>query len=116
KAQRSQELYDQKLIARNDLDTATAAAATAEASFKSAEAQVTQARAALHQNQVNLDHTVIRAPIDGMVISRSVDVGQTGAATLQAPTIFVIAQDLTQMQVSASIDESDIGRVAPGQP
>ena len=116
KAQRSQELYDQKLIARNDLDTATAAAATAEASFKSAEAQVTQARAALNQNQVNLDHTVIRAPIDGIVISRSVDVGQTVAASLQAPTIFVIAQDLTQMQVSASIDESDIGRVAPGQP
>src|SRR5258705_2027207 len=116
KARRAQELSDQKLIARSDLDTATAAAATAEASFKSAQAQVRQARAALNQNQVNLDHTIIRAPIDGIVISRSVDIGQTVAASLSAPTLFVIAQDLGHMQVSASIDESDIGRVAAGQP
>jgi HlyD family secretion protein len=116
KARRAQELSDQKLISRNDLDTATAAAATAQAALKSTQAQVTQARAMLNQAQVNLDHTIIRAPIDGIVISRSVDVGQTVAASLSAPTIFVIAQDLTHMQVSASIDESDIGRVAAGQP
>src|SRR5690242_9773733 len=116
KAKRAQELYDQKLISRNDLETALAAAAQAEAALKSAQAQVTQARAVLNQNQVNFGHTVIRAPIDGVVISRNVDVGQTVAASLAAPTIFVIAQDLTHMQVSASIDESDIGRVAPGQP
>ena len=116
KAKRAQELWDQKLISRNDLETAQAAAAQDEAALKSAQAQVTQARAALNQNQVNLGHTIIRAPIDGIVISRSVDVGQTVAASLQAPTIFVIAQDLAHMQVSASIDESDIGRVAVGQP
>ena len=116
KAKRAQELSDQKLISRNDLETALSAAAQSEAALKSAEAQVTQARAALNQNQVNLGHTIIRAPIDGVVISRSVDVGQTVAASLSAPIIFVIAQDLTHMQVSASIDESDIGRVASGQP
>src|SRR5216110_735048 len=116
KAKRAQELYDQKLISRNDLETAQTTAKGADAALKSSQAQLTQMRAALNQAQVNLDHTIIRAPIDGIVISRSVDVGQTVAASLQAPTIFVIAQDLTHMQVSASIDESDIGRVAAAQP
>ena len=115
KARRAQELFDQKLISRNDLETAQAAAMQAEASFKSAQAQVTQARAALNQSQVNLGHTIITAPIDGIVISRSVDVGQTVAASMSAPTLFLIAQDLGHMQVSASIDESDIGRIAAGQ-
>src|SRR4051812_65213 len=105
KAKRAQELSDQKLISRNDLETAQAAAAQAAAALRSAQAQVTQARAALNQNQVNLTHTIIRAPIDGIVISRSVDVGQTVAASMSAPTLFVIAKDLTRMQVSASIDE-----------
>ena len=116
KPRRAQELFDQKLIARNDLETAQATAMQAEASCKSAQAQVTQARAALNQNQVNLGHTIITAPIDGIVISRNVDVGQTVAASMQAPTLFVIAQDLAHMQVSASIDEADIGRIAQGQP
>ena len=116
KARRAQELSDQKLISRNDLETAQATAAQAQASLKSSEAMITQARAALNQNQVNLGHTIITAPIDGIVISRSVDVGQTVAASMSAPTLFVIAQDLTRMQVSASIDESDIGRIAAGQP
>jgi HlyD family secretion protein len=116
KLRRAQELYDQKLISRNDLETAQAAAMQAEADFKSSEAQVTQARAALNQAQVNLEHTIIRSPIDGTVISRNVDVGQTVAASMSAPTLYVIAQDLMRMQVSASIDEADIGRVAPGQP
>jgi HlyD family secretion protein len=74
-----------------------------------------QARAALQQADVNLGHTVITAPIDGIVVARSVDVGQTVAASMQAPTLFVIAQDLAHMQVLASIDESDIGRVQAGQ-
>lgn len=87
----------------------------AEAAEKSAQAQITQARAALNQNEVTLGHTIIRAPIDGIVISRSVDVGQTVAASMQAPTLFVIAQDLTRMQVRASIDEADIGRIRAGQ-
>src|SRR5262245_37225204 len=115
KARRAQELYDQKLIARNDLETAQATAAQAEAALKSAQAMVTQARAALNQNEVNLGHTIITAPIDGIVISRSVDVGQTVAASMSAPTLFVIAQDLAHMQVSASVDESDIGKIANGQ-
>jgi HlyD family secretion protein len=116
KARRAQELSDQKLISRNDLETAQSTAAQAQAAVKSAQAMVTQARAAVNQNQVNLGHTIITAPIDGIVISRSVDVGQTVAASMQAPTLFVIAQDLAHMQVSASIDESDIGRIAAGQP
>ena len=67
------------------------------------------------QNQVNLDHSIITAPIDGIVTQRSVDVGQTVAASMQAPTLFIIAADLTKMQVSANIDESDVGRIRPGQ-
>jgi len=115
KSKRAQELSDQKLISRNDLETAQATAMQADAALKSAEAQVTQARASLNQTEVNLEHTIIRSPIDGTVISRSVDVGQTVAASMSAPTLYVIAQDLTHMQVSASIDESDIGRIQPGQ-
>jgi len=115
KLRRAQELFDQKLIARTDLETAESAARQAEASVKSAAAQITQARAALNQNEVTLGHTIIRAPIDGIVVSRSVDVGQTVAASMQAPTLFVIAQDLTRMRVSASIDEADIGQVRAGQ-
>ena len=115
KLRRAQDLFDQKLIARTDLETAQASAAQSQAALKSAEAQITQARAALNQVQVNLNNTIIKAPIDGVVISRNVDVGQTVAASMQAPTLFVLAQDLTRMQVSASVDESDIGRIAAGQ-
>ena len=92
------------------------AAGSAEAQLKSlSEAQVTQAQASLNQNQVNLEHTVIKAPIDGLVISRNVDVGQTVAASMQAPTLFVLAADLTKMQVVANLDESDVGRIRPDQ-
>jgi HlyD family secretion protein len=80
-----------------------------------AEAQVKQAEAALRQAQVDLDHTHIRAPVDGVVVSRNVDVGQTVAASLQAPILFLIAQDLTKMQVDTNVDEADIGRVRVGQ-
>ena len=88
---------------------------SSEAQIRSSQAQVTQAEAALNQNQVNLQHTVIEAPIDGLVISRNVDVGQTVAASMQAPTLFVLAADLTKMQVVANLDESDVGRIRPGQ-
>lgn len=115
KARRASELWDKQLIPRTDLETAQATARQAEASLKSAEAQVTQARASLSQAQVNRGHAIIRAPIDGIVISRSVDVGQTVAASTSAPTLYVIAKDLSQMRVNARIDESDIGRVSPGQ-
>jgi HlyD family secretion protein len=97
------------LIPFTDLETAEMNARQAQASVRAAEAQLVQARASLNQVEVNLGHTIIRAPIDGIVISRDVDVGQTVAASMQAPTLFVIARDLRQMQVNANIDESDIG-------
>jgi HlyD family secretion protein len=116
KLKRARELSQQKLIPTTDLETAEATARGAEAAVKAARAQIVQARASLNQAEVNLGHTIITAPIDGIVISRNVDVGQTVAASMQAPTLFVIAQDLSRMQVNASIAESDIGRVASGQP
>lgn len=88
---------------------------SAKARLESARAQIKQAEAELELAQVNLDHTKITAPVNGIVISRNVDVGQTVAASLQAPTLFTIAQDLTEMQVDTNISEADIGRVAPGQ-
>jgi HlyD family secretion protein len=115
KLRRAQQLWEQQLIAQTDLETAQAAARQAEAALKAAHAQVAQSRASLSQAQVNIGHTVIRAPIDGVVISRNVDVGQTVAASMSAPTLFVIANDLAQMRVNASIDEADIGRVREGQ-
>jgi HlyD family secretion protein len=115
KLRRAQTLADQGLIAKADLDSAQSAARQAQASLQGSQAQITQARAALNQNQVNLSHTVITAPVDGIVISRNVDVGQTVAASMSAPTLFVIAQDLTEMQVQASVDEADIGRIQSGQ-
>ncbi len=83
----------------------------AEAMLKSAHAQVQQKQAGLRQAQVDLDHTQIRAPVNGVVVSRAVDVGQTVAASLQAPILFTIAEDLTKMQVETSVDEADIGRI-----
>ena len=98
--------------------TATAMEASrkmAEATLQHAEAAVNQQLAALEQAQVDLSRTIIRAPIDGVVIGRNVDPGQTVAATLEAPTLFTIAQDLHQMEVHAKIDEADIGRIQLGQ-
>lgn len=116
KLRRANELFDKLLIPASDLETAESNAKTAEAALQAAEAQVVQARASLNQSQVNLGHTIIRAPIDGVVVARNVDVGQTVAASMQAPTLFIIARDLSDMRVNASIDESDIGRIEPGQP
>lgn len=87
----------------------------AEAQLQNARAQVGQSEAALRQAQVDLERTYIRAPVDGSVVSRSVDVGQTVAASLQAPTLFTIAQDLRNMQVDTSVDEADVGRIRLGQ-
>jgi HlyD family secretion protein len=136
---RKTELSRRELIARSDLDSAQAvsdsAAASldaakakeqslvagvgsaqaqlrvAEAQLASARAQVSQKRAMLRQAEVDLGHTTIRAPVAGVVVSRQVDVGQTVAASLQAPVLFTIAQDLTKMQVDTSVDEADIGRI-----
>jgi len=115
KYQRAQELSAKSLIAQSDFDAAKIALDSAQAQIQSSDATVTQAKASLNQAQVNLDHTIIEAPIDGIVTQRSVDVGQTVASSLQAPTLFIIAADLTKMQVSANIDESDVGRIRPGQ-
>jgi HlyD family secretion protein len=115
KLARARELSARSLIPASELETADVNLRSAQAQLRSVEAQVTQARANLNQAQVNLQHTVIRAPIDGIVISRNVDVGQTVAASMQAPTLFVIAADLTKMKVNANIDEADVGRIRPGQ-
>jgi HlyD family secretion protein len=85
------------------------------AQLAAGEAQVKQQEAALRQAQIDLNHTYIRAPVDGTVVSRNVDVGQTVAASLQAPTLFLIAQDLTKMQVDTNVDEADVGRVRVGK-
>jgi HlyD family secretion protein len=116
KLRRARELASQQLIAQSDLDAAVSTASAADAAVKSAEAQLVQAQASLNQAQVNLSHTVIRAPIDGVVIARNVNVGQTVAASMQAPTLFVIAQNLKEMRVNASVDESDIGKIQMNQP
>jgi HlyD family secretion protein len=116
KLNRATELAARQLISTSDLEAAQLTKRTTEAQIKSASAQVTQARAALSQSQVNLQKTVITSPINGIVISRSVDVGQTVAASLQAPTLFTIAADLREMQLKASIDESDLGNIKEGQP
>src|SRR5437762_153310 len=101
--------HDQALASA--IQSAIAQLRVAEAMLASARAQVEQKIAALKQSQLDLDHTTITAPVDGVVVSRQVDVGQTVAASLQAPVLFTIAQDLTQMQVETSVDEADIGRI-----
>jgi HlyD family secretion protein len=140
---RNRDLRERGLIAQADEDTAQAAYDSAvaqvdaskaqeeaqasavraaeaqlrvsEAMLKNAGAQVVQNQAALRQAQVDLERTFIRAPVDGTVVGRSVDVGQTVAASLQAPTLFTIAQDLRNMQVDTNVDEADVGRVTVGQ-
>lgn len=102
--------------AREQLRTAQAQLAVGEAQVSNVEAVVRQREAQLAQAKVDLERTTIRAPVDGIVVKKSVEPGQTVAASLQAPELFVIAQDLREMQVEASIDEAEIGRVKVGQP
>jgi HlyD family secretion protein len=115
KLTRAQQLSGRSLIPRTDLEAAEVDVHEAKAQVKAAQASLTQAQAQLKNQQVNLGYTTITAPIDGIVISRNVDAGQTVAASMNAPTLFVLAADLTQMQVVANIDESDVGRIRPGQ-
>jgi HlyD family secretion protein len=115
KYERAQELAKQQLVPESDLETARATYQSAVAQHQANKAAVKQAEAAVNQAQVDLDHTVISAPVDGVVLARNVDIGQTVAASFQAPVLFVIANDLSRMQVNASIDEADIGRVRVGQ-
>src|ERR1700724_2618606 len=102
--------------AEANLAKAGAALLQTRAEYHRAKAQVSQTAAAVSVARANLDYTVIRSPIDGVIVARNVDVGQTVAASLQAPTIFTIAQDLTKMQVYAKVDESDVGRIRVRQP
>jgi HlyD family secretion protein len=104
----------QKQQALAQLNQAKAQAQASRSQVSQAQAQAAQAKAAVDLAQVNLNHTVIEAPIDGVVVARNVDVGQTVAASLQAPTIFLIANDLTRMQVLANIDEADVGQLQVG--
>jgi HlyD family secretion protein len=112
--ERTSALASKKLVAQADADTAMAGFQSAEAQVASARAGLSQARAAVEQTKVNLAYTTIVSPISGVVISRNVDRGQTVAASLQAPTLFTIAEDLAKMEVHTSVAESDVGRLAQG--
>lgn len=116
KAARARALSERQLIAATERDAAEVGVRLAEAQVRAAAAEVTQAQAALRQADVNLAKTVIASPIDGIVIARNVDVGQTVAASLSAPTLFVLAARLDEMQVKANVDESDLGAIRDGQP
>jgi HlyD family secretion protein len=111
---RAKSLHEQGLASAAELQTADTNLAVAIAQTEVAKATLQQQNAALHQATVNLSYTDIVSPIDGIVISRSVDVGQTVAASLQAPVLFTIAEDLKKMQVHTSVAEGDVGRLAPG--
>ena len=113
---RNKILYGKNFISKSDLDTSETNYLSAIAQVKASEAQVAQAQAALNLAQTNFRNTQIISPVNGIVISRSVDVGQTVAASFQTPTLFTIAQDLTKMQIDANIDEADIGRIKMNQP
>jgi len=112
---RVKRLRSQRMVSEKDLDTAQFAYKSALADAKVRQAAVAQAQAALQQARVNLAHSTIYAPINGVVLSRDVDVGQTVAASFQAPTIYTIAQDLTRMQIATEVDEAFIGRVKAGE-
>lgn len=113
---RSRDLFESGVVGQSELDAAETAWAVADSSVGVARAQVAQAEASAAYAETNLRYTKIHSPVDGVVISREVDVGQTVAATFQTPTLFTIARDLKKMQINANVDEADIGRVAPGQP
>ena len=111
---RTKALQAALVSAQSDLDTASANFAAAKAQVEADQSNLEAARALLNQAQVNLDYTTIISPIDGTVISRNVDVGQTVAASFQAPTLFVIAQDLRRMHVDTNVSEADVGRLTAG--
>jgi HlyD family secretion protein len=112
--ERSKALAERQLVAVQDRDTALTTAQAADAALLAAKADVARTAAALHQAETNRAYSVIRSPIDGIVISRDIDVGQTVAASFQAPKLFEIAEDLTRMQVDTSVAEADVGRLRDG--
>lgn len=111
---RARELLPQGYVSQAEIDSLATAVEQAQAEVAAQQGALAQARAAYSEAQVNLDYTVIRSPTDGMVVTRSVDVGQTVAASLQAPVLFTIAQDLKKMQVHTSVAESDVGQLKEG--
>jgi len=113
--ERNKELLSKNLIAQSDFDTAETNYETAKDSVSAAKSQVAQSEAALSLAGTNLFYTKIVSPVDGIVVSRNVDVGQTVAASFQTPTLFSIAQDLTKMQIDTNVAEADIGNVKVGQ-
>ena len=115
KLTRNRELWNRKLIARSEVDTSEADVEMKKASLQEAKSRVTQARASVERARTNLNYTRITSPVNGVVIDRQVDAGQTVAASLQTPTLFKIAEDLTRMQIETKVDEADIGTVAEGQ-
>jgi HlyD family secretion protein len=111
---RARELFDKQVLGAAELETAKSKYDLGRVELQSAEAQVAQARASVASARVDLERTIIKAPISGTVLQRAVDVGQTVAASLQAPTLFTIAQDLSKMEVRAAIDEADVGKLKEG--
>lgn len=106
---RTKLLYDQKVVAEADYDLALT-------TYETAQSTLTSSEAALNRAKINLEYATIRSPISGVVVSRAIDVGQTVASSFNTPTLFTIAQDLTKMQVQASVDEADIGKIKVDQP
>lgn len=114
--ERCEKLAERQLCAAADLDAARAAYARAKATEASARAQVAEARATLDGKETELAKADIRSPIDGLVLLRQIEPGQTVAASLQAPVLFTLAEDLAQMELHVAVDEADVGRIAEGQP
>jgi len=115
-AARAKALADRRFLSAQEWETKKTDADSARAEIAAAEGSLAQARAALEQARFNLEMTEIRSPIDGIVLSRDLDVGQTVAASLQAPTLFTIAEDLRRMQIEAHVSESDVARLSEGMP
>jgi HlyD family secretion protein len=113
--QRQQQLYKAQVVSADASDSARAASLGADAQVALDQANAAQQQSALSEAQVNLEYTNIVSPVDGVVVSRNVDVGQTVASSFQTPTLFLIAKDLTQMQIDTNVSESDIGGIRPGQ-
>lgn len=113
---RKADLGEQKLVAQSDIDQARAAYEQARAQVAATQAQIRQQTASTQTTRVNLDRTVIRSPVDGVVLTRTIEKGQTVAASLQAPELFTIAEDLSKMKIELAVDEADIGQVKRGLP
>ncbi|MBR1439491.1 MAG: efflux RND transporter periplasmic adaptor subunit [Synergistaceae bacterium] len=115
KLARNKELLNRKLIARSEVDTSEADVKMKKAALQEAKSRVTQAQASLARARTNLNYTRITSPVNGVIIDRKVDAGQTVAASYQTPTLFKVAEDLTHMKIETKVDEADIGTVAEGQ-